>query len=70
MVTVSAGARPAKPARGHRANSPAPRCRRSRPVRTPVSIGPVDRVLVRFSREQIAGFIEVAIDLLDLADTT
>lgn len=67
MVTVSAGARPAKPAHGqHRTQSSAPR--RRRPPPPPSAIAPVDRVLMRFSREHLAGFIEVAIDLLDLAD--
>ncbi len=37
-------------------------------VKLPTAATPADRILARFNRDQLAGFIEVAISLLDAAD--
>ena len=41
---------------------------RESPIIIPTLATPIDRLLSRFGRRQIEGFIAVAIDLLDLAD--
>jgi hypothetical protein len=37
-------------------------------INIPTAATPADRILSRFNRDQLAGFIEVAISLLDAAD--